>query len=805
MQVAAGWIGKPVKRFEDSRLLSGRAQFMHDIVVPRQQHAAIVRSPHPHARIARLDTAKAEAHPGVVGVLTGADVAAMSKPFPIGVQTPQKYYSCAVDKVRFVGQPVAMVVARDRYVAEDAAELVEVEYEPLPHVTDPEAAVAPGAPQLHERVPNNVVLERSMTFGDPEAAFARADHVVSARFRFPRYSSIPMETYAVTAEYDPFTTVYTVRANFPGPFLLHGVMCRALGVPENKLRVITPADIGGGFGINAPIYAYMTLTALAARKTGVPVNWIEDRREHLMASSCHTDRLTYLDAAVMNDGAVLALRINFLDNVGAFLRAPEPGCMFRTAACWTGSYRIEHVALRCRAVTTNKMPTGPNRGWGAQQWYFSLERLMDHIARQLGIDPAELRRRNFLQPSQFPYTTPSGGYYDSGDYPAGLQRLLDIAKYDDLRAEQDEARRQGRYLGIGLATVTDPTTTNLAWGSLVRTPEERAKSTYLAKTGTGATGSVKVDPLGRITAILNTGPQGQGHETIVAQIVASELTIPPEEITVTSNLDTFTHPWSVTTGTFASRFASTGACAFALAARKVREKMTSIAAHLLEANVADVELRDGVFRVGGSGGPAIDFAHVAGVAHWSPQVLPEGMEMGIQATHMYNINVATKADEHDRVNSCSTYGFIAELAVVEVDPQTGQVELRKFYSVHDAGTILNPLIIEGQMRGSIVNGIGGALYEEMAYDEDGQMVAATFADYLCPGSMDLPPIVIEHQVCPSPITVLGSKGCGEGSTISAPPVIANAVEDALARMKVDVLEVPIHPARLWGWMQAARA
>ncbi|MBI3089069.1 MAG: xanthine dehydrogenase family protein molybdopterin-binding subunit [Candidatus Tectomicrobia bacterium] len=804
-QAEEGWIGKRVARFEDGRLLRGRGQFMDDLLVAGLHHAALVRSPHPHATILRIDTRAAERLPGVVGVLTGADVKAMSRPFPIGTTTRVDYFCCAIDRVRYVGEPVAVVVARDRYVAEDAADLVVVEYEPLPAAVDPEEAMTAGAPQLHEHAARNIAVQRTMRFGDPEAAFREADLTVSARLHFPRYSSIPLETYAVIADYEPGDGVVTIKANFQGPFLLHSVMARALRLPENKLRVIVPGNVGGGFGIKVSMYPYMTLMALAARKMGCPVKWVEDRREHLIGSSSHTDRVTDVEAAVKNDGAILGLRINFFDNVGAYIRAPEPGCLFRTAGCWVGSYRIQHIDLTCSAVMTNRLPTGPNRGWGGQQWYFTLERLMDRIARRLDMDPTELRRRNFLQPDQFPYRTPTGGLYDSGDYPAGLERLLDMCRYEKLRAEQRQARAQGRYLGIGLATVTDPTTTNLAWGSLVRTPEERAQSTYLAKTGTSATGIVKVDPLGKVTAVVNTAAQGQGHETIVAQIIGHELTIPPQEITVTTALDTFLHPWSVTTGTYASRFASTGASAFAMAARTIRKKMIDIAAHLLEARTDDIELRNGRFQVRGDAQRVLDFAHVAGTAHWSPQLLPAGMEMGLQCTHLFNISVAEAPDAGDRVNSCSTYGFIAELAVVEVDITTGEVELRDFYSVHDAGVILNPLIIEGQLLGAIVHGIGGALYEEMSYDADGQMTAATFSDYLCPGVMDLPPITMAHMESPSPFTVLGTKGCGEGSAISVPPAVANAVEDALAPLGVSITHIPLHPSRVWKLLKATAA
>src|SRR5437016_9448353 len=576
------WIGKSVKRVEDFRLLTGRGTFIDDHPpVGNIHHAAIVRSRHAHARIVGYDVSKALAADGVVAVITGEDVAKETKPFAVGVTTPVHYYCAATDKARFVGEPVAVVVARDRYLAEDAAELVEVAYEPLPAGIDPEKALEPDAPVLHEKVGTNLAGHRRLVYGDPERAFREAEVVLRERFRFPKYGSTPIETYGIIARWE-LDGVCTVWSNFMGPFIMHPLTARVLGLAENKLRFIVPPDIGGSFGIKSTLYPYITLIALAARLAGAPVKWIETRREHLLASSSGTDRVADRELAARRDGTVLGMRYRWLDNVGGYIRSPEPGCSFRAVGNYVGPYRFQHLEVDTGVVMTNKSLTGPNRGYTCGHLYCEPERMMDLLADRLELDPVEVRRRNLIPRGAFPYRTPSGGLYDSGDYAAVLDRAVQIARYDELRREQATARAAGRYVGIGVARAVHPSVSNLGYVATALDPQFRAKPEYLPKSGTMETATIRVDPLGRVTAVLATAPQGQGHQTVVAQIVADELGLHPDEVTVVDEMDTFRSFWSISSGSYSSRFGSVGTSAVALAARKLKGKLVDYAAHLME-------------------------------------------------------------------------------------------------------------------------------------------------------------------------------------------------------------------------------
>jgi 2-furoyl-CoA dehydrogenase large subunit len=799
------WIGRSVPRVEDGRLLTGRGTFIDDHPpVANLCHAAIVRSPHAHARILGYDLAAALAMEGVVGAITGSDVARACKPFGVGVTAPIHYYPTAIDKVRFVGEPVAVVVARDRYLAEDAAEVVGVDYEPLPAVVDPERALEPDAPILHEKVGSNLAGHRRLVYGDPDTAFADADVVVRERFRFPKYGSTPIETYGVIARWDPLDGVLTIWSNFMGPFIMHPLVARVLGLPENRLRFIVPADIGGSFGIKSSIYPYLALIGLAAMKTGVPVKWIEDRREHLLASSSGTDRIAWREIAARRDGTILGMRFKWYDNVGGYIRSPEPGCSFRPTGNFVGPYAFQHLEVDASTVMTNKSLTGPNRGYACGHLYFETERMMDLLAARVGLDPVEIRRKNLIGREAFPYRTPTGGLYDSGDYRLTFDRALEAAKYDDLRRQQAQARAEGRLFGIGLALAVDPSVSNMGYVATALDPQFRAKPEYLAKSGAIDSATVKIDPLGRVIAILGTTPQGQGHQTIVSQIVADELGLEPRDITVVDEMDTFTRVWSISSGTYSSRFGSVGTSATALAARKLKAKLVEYAAHLMERPVDDVEFRDGGVHLKRGMGPSYSIKDLAGRAHWNTESLPPGMEPALQATAVFGFTEARAVDAEDRVNSSNTYGFIAEVMAVEVDPGTAAIRIVKYVTVHDAGTIINPMIVEGQIYGGALHGLGGALYEELAYDDDGQLLTGSFMDYLVPTASEAPEIDIEHVVSPSPLTTLGSKGLGESSSMTVPAVIANAVSDALAPLGISITELPMTPSRLHALIQAAR-
>src|SRR5262247_1127543 len=591
-----------------------------------------------------------------------------------------------------------------------------------------------------------------------------------------------------------------------GPFIMHPLTARVLGVPENKLRFIVPPDIGGSFGIKSSMYPYMALIALAARLTGVPVKWIEDRREHLIASSSGTDRVAYRELAAKKDGTVLGMRYRWLDNIGGYIRSPEPGCSFRPTGNFVGAYRFQHLEVDASVVMTNKSLTGPNRGYACGHLYFETERMMDLLAERLGLDPVEVRRRNLLQPGQFPYRTPTGGLYDSGDYPAALDKALEVARYAELREEQRRAREAGRWFGVGVALAVDPSVSNMGYVATALDPQFRAKPEYLPKSGAIDSATVKIDPLGRVIAILGTTPQGQGHQTIVSQIVADELGVEPRDITVVDEMDTFTRVWSISSGTYSSRFGSVGTSATALAARKLKAKLVEYAAHLMDRPVDDVEFRDGGVHLKRGKGPSYSIKDLAGRAHWNTESLPEGMEPALQATAVFGFTEARAVDAEDRVNSSNTYGFIAEVMAVEVDPGTAAIRIVKYVTVHDAGTIINPMIVEGQIYGGALHGLGGALYEELKYDDDGQFLTGTFMDYLVPTATEAPAhIDIAHVVSPSPLTPLGSKGLGESSSMTVPAVIANAVSDALRLVGVGITELPMTPSGLWEAIRRAQA
>jgi 2-furoyl-CoA dehydrogenase large subunit len=799
------WIGRSVKRIEDGRLLTGRGTFIDDHPpIPNIHHAAIVRSPHAHARILGYDVSAALRMEGVVGVVTGEDVAKATRPFSVGVTAPIHYFCAATDKARFVGEPVAVVVARDRYLAEDAAAAVVVNYEPLPAVVDPEKALEPDAPVLHEAVGTNIASHRRLVYGDPDQAFRDAEVVVRERFRFPKYGSTPIETFGIIARWDALEGVLTIWSNFMGPFIMHPLTSRVLGLPENKLRFIVPQDIGGSFGIKSLIYPYLALIGVTAMKVGVPVKWIEDRREHLMASSTGTDRIADRELAARRDGTVLGMRFRWLDNVGGYIRSPEPGCSFRPTGNFVGPYRFQHLEVDASTVMTNKSLTGPNRGYACGHLYFETEGMMDRLADAVGLDPAEVRRKNLIPTGAFPYRTPTGGLYDSGDYVAAFDKAIEMAGYADLRREQARARAEGRLFGVGLAVAVDPSVSNMGYVATALDPQFRAKPEYLPKSGAVDGATVTVDPLGRVTVVMATTPQGQGHQTIVAQIMADELGLTPADVTVVDEMDTFTRFWSISSGTYSSRFGSVGTSAAAMAARKLKAKLVEYGAHLMDVAVADVEFRDGAVRLRAGKGPSYTIKDLAGRAHWNTESLPPGMEPGLQASAVFGFEVAKAVDAGDRVNSSNTYGFIAEVMAVEVDPDTAAITIRKYVTVHDAGTIINPMIAEGQIYGGALHGLGGALYEELAYDDDGNLLTASFMDYLVPTASEAPKIDIAHIVSPSPLTPLGSKGLGESSSMTVPAVIACAVSDALKPLGVRITELPMSPTRLWEIIQAAR-
>ncbi|HET8682567.1 MAG TPA: xanthine dehydrogenase family protein molybdopterin-binding subunit [Micromonosporaceae bacterium] len=780
-------------RVEDPALLTGRGRFLDDLdPFPGTLSAAIVRSPYPHARIRAVDLTRARRHPGVAAVVGPAEVSADLRPFPLAVKVPMAYYPTAVGTARFVGEPIAVVVAADRYAAEDAGELVDIDFEPLPPVIDIEAALAADAPRLHATAGSNVATDRTFTFGDVAEAFARADRVVAGGYDFPRYSSTPMECYAVVADWRDEADGPAIEAwaNFHGPFSMLAVLAGAFGVAPSRIRLHVPPDIGGSFGIKAGIYPYIALMALASRHAGRPVRWTEDRVEHLQASSAGADRRMRFEAAVSADGRVRGLRVDLIDNVGGYLRPPEPSTLYRCFGNITGAYRIDAVQIRARAVVTNKAPTGLNRGFGGQQLYFGLERLMDEVARRCHVDPVELRRRNLVRRQDFPYATPTGGVYDSGDYHAALDLLCKNADYEALRRGQAEARERGEYVGIGLATIVDPSATNIGYVGLATPAEQRPAGR--GKSGSTEHVRITVDPNGLVTVLLGSVPQGQGHATVARAVVADVLGLPAGQVRPVVDMDTATTPWTVSSGSYSSRFAPLVTSALVEASERLAETIRIAGATLLGVDASAVELAGGAVRLREHPGTSVSFRHAAGLVHWDPGSLPDGVPARLYEEAAFTPAQSVAASPSDQINSSLCYGFVAELAVVRIDPQTRQVHLERVCTVHDAGTILNRVLLEGQVHGALTHALGGALFEELRYSASGQPVA-TFLDYLCPTSAETAyDLDSDHLQTPSPLTRLGAKGCGEGSSMSLPAAIAGAVADALRPAGVEVTSLPLH-------------
>jgi carbon-monoxide dehydrogenase large subunit len=761
--VAQGWIGRSLPRREDDPLLRGAGRFVADIARPGQLHAHFVRSPHAHARLLGIDAAAALALPGVAGVFTHDDVPTGPLP-PFLWDTPPAKLVAALrphlrpchppllpaDRVRFAGQAVAVVLAADRYLAEDAAELVEVDYEPLPAVVDPEAALAPGTPVVHDGWDDNVAVRFEVRTGDADAALRRADVVVRERFAIQRQAPLPLETRGVLAEYDQGGGLLTLWSTTQNAHPLRRAVSRVAGLAPERVRVVAP-DVGGGFGGKGVLYPEDLIVGLLALRTGRPVKWVEDRAEHLRSAIHAREQVHDVELALDREGRILALRDRFLVDSGAFnpLGLVIP---YNTIAHLQGPYRVPSLQAVATAVLTNKVPAAPYRGAGRPEAVFAVERAIERAARALDLDPVELRLRNLLRPDELPlragilYRDGEPLVLDGGDYPAALRRAAELAGYDDARAAAAD-QPGGRRLGVGVAC-------------------------YVEGTGIGPFegAAVRVDREGRVLVHTGACSQGQGHATVLAQVCAERLGVDPGAVTVvggdTAGLE---RGW----GTVASRSAVVAGNAVAAAALTVREQALRQAAALLEAAEADLVVRDGRVAVAGAPERGVDLGEVARAA--------EAGGTGLAATEYFEPPTVTWANG-------------AHAAVVEVDPDTGEVRVLRYAVVHDCGRPINPAIVDGQVRGGVAQGIGGALFEELVYDEEGQLLCGTLADYLVPTSGEVPPITLAHMETPSPLNPLGVKGVGEGGAIPVPAAIANAVEDALAPLGTVVRRTPLSPA-----------
>jgi 2-furoyl-CoA dehydrogenase large subunit len=788
------WIGAPVPRKEDGRFLMGQGNYVDDIELPGMAYAALVRSPYPHARIVRINTGRALSVPGVLAVITGAEVAQEIDPFTNLLMAPYDQiedYGIAVEKARYVGEPVAIVVAEDKYAAEEGLDFVDVEYERLQPVLSGEDGLREGAVLVHENVPSNLMWHRKFSYGNVEAAFAKADLVVRERLHFHRFTSAPLEPNAVIASYEPGRGSFTIWSNNQRPAFNQHYIAHALRIPTTRFRYITP-DIGGGFGIKNDSYPYIVLTAIAARKILRPVKWLETRQEHLLASTHGQDVVYEGEMALQKDGRILGLRARAVHDDGAYMRR-EPVGAFNFIRHATSTYSFADLEMEICAVATNKCPVGPNRSYGKMQQCYLIERLLDIGAHKLGVDPIDARLRNFVLPQEQPYETPTGAILDGGDYPQALLKAAGNAFYEEARADQERQREEGRLVGIGVAMGMDGCPINFA-SNRIMNPAARVS-------GDSEATWVKIDEDGNVLAAIGTSPQGHGHETVVAQIVADRLGLEPGDVDVLPGFDSATHLATPHSGTYASRFAIAGAASVLGAANKVRHRVLSIAAHLLDVPVEDLDLAGGRV-VAADGTDLMGLVEVAHVAWRDLARLPEGDEAGIFEHCIYSTPFGLPTDEQ-RGNFSLTYSYAACVTVVEVDSETGMVQVRELSLVEDCGNKINPMIVEGQIHGQIAHQLGAALYEHLAYDAEGQLLTASFKDYLAPTAADFPSFTVDSITTPSPFTPLGTRGTGEGG--GAPLISAvSAVADALAPLGITITDSYLDPTVLLQKIQEAR-
>ncbi len=764
-------LGERVERVEDDRLLTGRGRFLADVSVVGMLHAAFVRSPHAHARLCAIDPDAARRLPGVIAVLGAAELPHAPLLDTVAVaglrKTPQP--ALATERVRFHGEPVAIVVAESRHLAEDGAELVAVDYEPLKPVLDAEASAAGDGPRLFEELDGNVLYRGTVQAGDPDGAFAAADRVVAARYVGNRYAAVPMETRGCLAAPSPDGEM-TVWCSTQGPHLLRRRLAQTTGIREGHLRVIAP-DVGGGFGLKIPAHAEEVAVVLAARALGRSVRWVEDRVENLLAAPHAKQQSIDSELALAADGEFLALRARIVGDAGAYSHNSASALIepYLAAGLMPGVYKIRNYRCEIVAALTNKSPIAPYRGVGWTAGHTARELLIERAARELACDPASLRRRNMVAREEFPYESCTGMVYDSGSFCESLDRALELVGYGRLRARQPAARKAGRSVGIGISPYVEPT----GWGS-----EGAGQSTWSFASHDAV--RIEVEPSGEVTVAVGSPSQGQGHATSLAQIVARQLDAAMNAVHVRAG-DTDATPVS-TAGTRASRTAVVVGGALSMAAAELRSKLDSIAAYLLEAAPEDIVAAEGSFGVAGPAGRVVTLAEIAAAAYFDPALRASIDDPALTSSAFYDPPASYS-------NGCVA-------AVVEVDAELGEVELRRLIAVEDCGTMLNPMLVEGQLCGALAQGVGGALLEQMRYDARGLLETADMRTYKVPKATDLPPIEIGHECSPSPFTVGGVKGMGESGAIAAPAAVANAVADALSHLGVQIERLPIDPDQI---------
>jgi carbon-monoxide dehydrogenase large subunit len=766
------YVGQAIKRKEDPRLVSGSSTYVDDIALPGTLHMAIARSMHAHARIKRIDVSKARTLEGVQAVVTAADIPDMR--VPVAGEIPgMKKVSLPVlasGKVIFVGQPVAAVLATNKYIARDAADLIEIEYEPLPAVTNPEKALEASSPVIHEEFSDNQAFKFGFETGNTEEAFKQADIIVSERFVNQRLAPISMETRGAIATTQLPDNELVVWSSTQIPHLLKTQLAVITGVPEHRARVITP-EVGGGFGCKLNVYAEEGLVAHLAMKTGKPVKWIEERRENIACTIHGRDQIDYVDLALRKDGSILGMRLKAIADIGAYYQLLTAIIPQLTGLLAPGAYRVPTLKFELISAFTNKMATDAYRGAGRPESTYLIERIVDIAARKLQIDPTEIRRKNFPRPSEFPFQTSGGVVYDSANYEKALDKALQIADYSGLRRKQNELRKHGKLMGIGLSSYVEI----CAMGPSVAMPA-----------GGWESGTVRIEPTGKVTILTGASPHGQGQETSFAQIVADQFGIGMDDIFVQHG-DTARIPYGI--GTFGSRGTAVGGTAVYNATQDLRNKLAKIAGHILKVEPETISFENGKLVSKGTD-KSMTFGEVVTHAYIARQ-LPPGMEPGLEATRFFE-------------PSNFTFPFGTHVCVVEIDAETGEPKITKYVAVDDCGNVINPLLAEGQVHGGIVQGVAQALYEEVIYDENGQLLTGSLMDYALPRAQDLPVFELDRTITPSPVNPMGVKGVGEAGTIGSTPAVVNAVVDALAPFGVTHLDMPCRPEKIWKILQGRK-
>ncbi len=772
VKVSQGYFGRAMKRVEDPRLIKGIATYVDDLKLPGVLHAEFVRSPHAHAKILSIDTDAAKQLAGVVGVFTGADVnekvgtVPCASPLPGGKSLSHMVLAGA--RAYFVGHAVAVVVAETRAIARDALDLVEVDYEPLPAVIDPEKALEEGSPLTHPELGTNVAFTWNLQSGDVEGAFKGADKILKVRMVHPRLTPMAIEPRGCAASWHAGETSLTLWTSTQIPHLVRTLLPSMIHIPENKLRVVTP-EVGGGFGSKLNLYAEEAVVSHLAMRINRPIKWIEGRRENASSTIHGRDQLADHEIAVRKDGTLLAVRTKLIADVGAYWQLLTPAIPTLTGIMHCGCYKLAAVHVDVTGVHTNKMSTDAYRGAGRPEAAYIIERIMDLVAAELGLDPVQVRLKNMPQSTEFPFTTATGLQYDSGNYQAALQKAQALAEWPKLLEERDAARKAGRLFGVGLSTYVEI----CALGP-----------SKIMAAGGWEWGCVRIEISGKVTVITGTTPHGQGQETSFAQIAADRLGVPIEDIVVLHG-DTATAHFG--RDTYGSRATALGGTAIVMSIDKIIEKTKTLAAALLESSPKEIEFKDGKFFANGSAKNAIGWDRLASEAYVAKN-LPPGFEPGLEASSFFE------------PPNC-TYPFGTHIVAVEVDRETGQVKFLKYVAVDDCGRQVNPLLVEGQVQGGIAQSIGAALMEKTVYDENGQLLTGEFMDYAIPRAVDIPDFVLGSTETPSPSNPLGVKGVGEAGTIGATPAVANAVIDALSPLGIRHLDIPFTPERVWRAIQ----